>query len=48
MKRINIVNHPLSVSSIADIDSDGLTDNLALKAERWQARKHRQFKQQLS
>lgn len=46
MKRIHIINHPQSVSSISDIDADAITGSLELKAERLQTRRMRQFNQQ--
>lgn len=46
MKRLHIITKPTSVAELADLDTDNFTNNWQLKAERLQARRQRQFRQQ--
>lgn len=48
MKRLNIITHPTTVDDLADFDTDNYTNTGQLKAERFQARLHRKFKQQMA
>lgn len=48
MKRLNIITNPTAVDDLADFDSDNYTNTWQLRAERLEARQHRQFKQQMA
>lgn len=47
MKRLSIINKPTAVDDLADIDSDNYGGAWQLRAERLEAKRLRQFKQQL-